>query len=119
MSTLPAPSTPQVLRLETVTTDEAIMVKCIGHLTFDVSADFKHDIKALIPQTRNLILDLTDLAYMDSSGLGAIVSVYVTSKRSNCSLSMINLNKRVKELLGITHLLSVFAACSEYNIKMP
>jgi anti-anti-sigma factor len=95
------------------------MVKCSGHLTFDVSANFKSEMKALIPETRRIVLDLTDLSYMDSSGLGAIVSVYISSKRAGCGLSMINLNKRVKELLGITHLLSVFAACSEYNIKMP
>jgi anti-anti-sigma factor len=107
------------LQLHTSRTEEAIMVKCSGHLTFDVSANFKSEMKALIPETRRIVLDLTDLSYMDSSGLGAIVSVYISSKRAGCGLSMINLNKRVKELLGITHLLSVFAACSEYNIKIP
>lgn len=119
MSTHPASAAPPVLQLQTTSTEDAILVKCVGHLTFDVSADFKRDIKALIPQTKQLVLDLTHLAYMDSAGLGAVVSVYITSKRAGCGLSMINLNKRVKELLGITHLLSVFAACGEYNIKMP
>lgn len=119
MSTHPASAAPPVLQLHTTSTEDAILVKCSGHLTFDVAADFKRDIKALIPQTKQLVLDLTDLAYMDSAGLGAVVSVYITSKRAGCGLSMINLNKRVKELLGITHLLSVFAACGEYNIKMP
>ncbi|HLY63464.1 MAG TPA: STAS domain-containing protein [Terriglobia bacterium] len=119
MSTLPASAAPTVLQLQTTSTEDAILVKCVGHLTFDVAADFKRDIKALIPQTKQLILDLTHLAYMDSAGLGAVVSVYISAKRAGCGLSMINLNKRVKELLGITHLLSVFAACSEYNVKMP
>ena len=119
MSTLPASSAPPVLQLQTTSTEDAILVKCSGHLTFDVAADFKRDIKAVIPQTKQLILDLTNLAYMDSAGLGALVTVYITSKRAGCGLSMINLNRRVKELLGITHLLSVFAACSEYNVKMP
>jgi anti-anti-sigma factor len=118
MSTVPASGAPPVLLLQTKSTEDSLLVKCSGHLTFDVAADFKRDIKALIPQTKQLILDLTDLAYMDSAGLGAMVSIYVTAKKAGCGLTMINLSKRVKELLGLTHLLSVFAACSEYNIKM-
>lgn len=119
MSTHPASSAPPVLQLQTTSTEDAILVKCSGHLTFDVSADFKRDIKALIPQTKHLVLDLTDLAYMDSAGLGAVVSIYVSAKKAGCGLQLINLSKRVKELLGITHLLTTFAACSEFNIKMP
>ncbi len=112
------PSGPS-LQLQTVVTQDATVVKCSGHLTFDVSANFKTDVKALVSQAKRVVLDLTDLAYMDSSGLGAIVSVYVSAKRAGCDLQLINLSKRVKELLGITHLLSTFASCSEFNIKMP
>ncbi len=119
MSIKPAAVPPQTLQLHTSTLDGATVMKCVGHLTFDVSVNFKSDIKALIPQTKRLVLDLTDLAYLDSAGLGAIVSIYVSAKKTGCELQLINFNKRVKELLGITHLLSVFAACSEYNIKMP
>ena len=119
MSLSPQRTPPPALEMKTITTEDAIHVRCVGHLTADVSPDFKRDIKALVPKTKNLVLDFTDLAYMDSSGLGAVVSIYVTCKKTGCELSMINLNKRVKELLGLTHLLSMFAACSEYNIKMP
>ena len=94
-------------------------MKCSGHLTFDVSANFKCEIKALIPETRRIVLDLTDLAYMDSSGLGAIISVYVSAKTSGCELRLINFNKRVRELLGITHVLSMFEDFGQFNIKMP
>jgi anti-sigma B factor antagonist len=118
MSTQPAASASPVLQLHTSTLDGATLLKCSGHLTFDVSADFKDQVKALIPNTQKLILDLTDLAYMDSAGLGAVVSIYVSAKKAGCELQLINLSKRVKELLGITHLLTTFAACSEYNIKM-
>jgi anti-anti-sigma factor len=119
MSIKPPTVPPPSLQIHTSTIDGATLVRCVGHLTFDVSANFKADIKTLIPQTKRLILDFTDLAYLDSSGLGAVVSVYVSARKTGCELQLINLNKRVKELLGITHLLSVFAACSEYNVKMP
>ena len=119
MPTNPAAIPLPTLQLQTSKTDQAIVVKCNGHLTFDVSANFKNEVKALIPETRRIILDLTDLAYMDSSGLGAIISVYVSAKKSGCELRLINFNKRVRDLLGITHVLSMFEDFGQFNIKMP
>ena len=55
---------------------------------------------------------------MDSSGLGAVVGVYVTAKKAGCDLQLINLSKRVRELLGLTNLLSVFETTGQYFIKM-
>lgn len=119
MSTNPAAAPLPALQLQTSKTDQAIVLKCSGHLTFDVSANFKSEVKALIPETRRIILDLTNLAYMDSSGLGAIISVYVSAKRCGCELRLINFNKRVRDLLGITHVLSMFEDFGQYNIRMP
>jgi len=107
------------LQLQTSKTDQAIVVKCNGRLTFDVSANFKNEVKALIPETRRIVLDLTNLAYMDSSGLGAIISVYVTAKKCNCDLRLINFNKRVRDLLGITHVLAMFEDFGQFNVRMP
>ncbi len=119
MSTQRVAAPTPALQLHKSTVEGATVVRCVGHLTFDVAAAFKSDIKAMVTKGGRLVLDLTDLAYMDSAGLGSIASIYVSSKKAGCDLQLINLNKRVKELLGITHLLSVFAACSEYNVKMP
>jgi anti-sigma B factor antagonist len=110
---------PPPLQLRTSTTAEATVVNCKGHLTFDVSAMFKDELKKLIPDTRCIVLDLTELEYLDSSGLGAIVSVYVSAKRAGCELRLINFNKRVRELLGITHVLSIFQSIGQYNMKLP
>jgi anti-anti-sigma factor len=118
MSTQPATTTSSVLQLKSSAIEGGTLVKCSGHLTFDVSADFKNQVRVLLSNSKLIILDLTDLAYMDSAGLGAVVSVYVSAKKAGCQLQLINLSKRVKELLGITHLLTTFAACSEFNIKM-
>ena len=48
------------------------------------------------------MLDLTDVNYIDSSGLGALVSVYLSAKRRHCDLKLINLNQRLQELFRIT-----------------
>jgi anti-sigma B factor antagonist len=56
---------------------------------------------------------------MDSAGLGTIVALYVSARRADCDLRLINFNKRVRELLGMTNLLSIFEACGQYFTRMP
>jgi anti-anti-sigma regulatory factor len=48
-------------------------------------------------------------------GLGTLVRLYVSSRSAGCSLELINLGKRVRELLGLTHLLSVFTVIGEHG----
>jgi anti-sigma B factor antagonist len=111
----PAPA----LTLETFVQDDATVVRCHGRLTFHAAGDFKARVKALMAETRRLALDLGDLSYMDSSGLGAVVGIYVSAKAARCDLRVVNLSKPVRQLLGITHLLSMFEACGEYSVKLP
>ncbi len=92
---------------------------CSGRLTAGLTTNLKEKVKDLIPRAKLIVLDLTDLQYMDSSGLGAIVGLYVSARRANRDLRLVNLNKRVRELLGMTNLLSVFEACGQYFTKMP
>jgi anti-anti-sigma factor len=45
---------------------------------------------------------------MDSSGLGAIVGIYLSARRQECELTLINLNQRPKELFRLTNLAKIF-----------
>ncbi len=119
MSTAPSPKPTSRLELQVCTNESETVVKCSGKLTAEYSARFKEQVKGLIAHKKRLVLDLTDLLYMDSSGLGAAVSIYVSCKTAGCELRMINFNQRVRELLGLTHLLDGFEACGQYGIRMP
>jgi anti-anti-sigma factor len=55
---------------------------------------------------------------MDSSGLGAIIAVYVSAKNARCELQLINVSKKIRDLLGMTKLLSVFEIAGQYNARM-
>jgi anti-anti-sigma regulatory factor len=55
---------------------------------------------------------------MDSSGLGGVVSVYISARKAGCPFQLINLSTRVRELLGLTNLLAVFETTGRYFIKM-
>ncbi len=119
MSTNPASVHAPGLELKVYTKEGATVVRCSGRLTAGLTANLKDQLKELIPHAKLIVLDLTDLQHMDSSGLGTIVGLYVSARRASCDLRLINFNKRVRELLGMTNLLSVFEACGQYLIKMP
>ncbi len=57
------------------------------------------------------MLDFTDLEYLDSSGLGALVGLKVSAiNRGLCVLELVNLTPRVKKLLSMTNLLQLFSS---------
>ena len=57
---------------------------------------------------KKIILNLADVPYVDSAGLGEIVRTYTTVSRQGGSLKLLNLTKRISDLLSITKLLTVF-----------
>ena len=73
----------------------------------------------MLPHTKRIVLDLTGLTYMDSMGLGAIASLYVSARTAGCRLELINLSKRVRELFSITNMLSLFEVCGDNSVRIP
>jgi anti-sigma B factor antagonist len=57
---------------------------------------------------KQILLNLADVPYIDSAGLGEIVRTYVTVKNRGGQLKLVNLTKRITDLLTITKLLTVF-----------
>jgi anti-sigma B factor antagonist len=69
----------------------------------------KDKINSLIHQgQKNLLLNLEGVPYIDSAGLGEIVRTYTTVSRQGGKLKLLNLTKRIQDLLAITKLLTVF-----------
>jgi anti-sigma B factor antagonist len=69
----------------------------------------KDKVNSLVNQGhRKIVLNLADVPYVDSAGLGEIVRTYTTVSRQGGSLKLLNLTKRITDLLAITKLLTVF-----------
>ncbi len=69
----------------------------------------KDKINSLVHQNRKkILLNLEDVPYIDSAGLGEIVRTYTTVSRQGGQLKLVNLTKRITDLLSITKLLTVF-----------
>lgn len=116
METNPAGGPASGMKLLINTRDDCTFVVCAGRLTADVAGKFKTEIKELIPKAKRLVLDLSAITYLDSSGLGAVVGLYVSARAAGCPLELINLSPRVRELLGLTKLLSVFESCGQFRM---
>ena len=69
----------------------------------------KDKLQSLLHQgKKNVIFNLAQVSYVDSAGLGALVSAYTTVTREGGSLKLVNVTKRLQDLLSITKLLTVF-----------
>ena len=69
----------------------------------------KDRINSLVSQGhKKLLLNLEGVPYIDSAGLGEIVRTYTTVSRQGGKLKLLNLTKRIQDLLAITKLLTVF-----------
>jgi anti-sigma B factor antagonist len=113
---VPTEPTPISLTVEVERKGDQCIVRCRGRLVSGVCTFFNSKLSGLIPGSKLIVLDLTDLEWIDSMGLGTLVRVYVACKRTGCELRLINLGKRVKEMLGLTNLLGVFAEMGEKGI---
>jgi len=84
-------------------------IKCHGRLVSENTAQIRELVTPLIQRGGRTVLDFSDLEYLDSSGLGAIVGLKVSAiNRGLCVLDLVNLTPRVKKLLSITNLLQLF-----------
>lgn len=119
MSPEPAPVSASGFAMRTETRDGAIVVLCAGRLTSEHSDTLKKHGRALVPTTKRLVLDFAEIVRMDSSGLGALVGIYVSAKKANCEFLLVNYNNSVKDLLGITNLLSMFEDCARTGMRLP
>jgi len=69
----------------------------------------KDKVNSLVNQGhKKILVNLADVPYIDSAGLGEIVRTYTTVSRQGGSLKLVNLTKRIQDLLSITKLLTVF-----------
>src|SRR5258707_15723951 len=102
------------LKLETVTTSEETLIRCIGKLTYTSCEVLRSAVDGLLPQTKRLVLDLKDMTYLDSFGLGVLAGVYLSAKRQDCKLTLINLEQQANKDIRITNLTYLVERPGEY-----
>ena len=99
------------MQLEERSVGDIVIVAVKGDITLNKGSDvvLRDKVRSLIQQGRlKLIIDLGHVSYMDSAGLGELVQAYATTKNKGGSLKLLGLTKRLKDLLAITKLATVF-----------
>lgn len=104
------PVVPPELQLETEQTETETIFRCTGKVISSTSSLLRENVRRALAERKNVVLDLSNVKYMDSSGLGALVSVWASAKRAGREIKLISLSQRVKELLHLTNLDKVLAA---------
>lgn len=104
---------PVSLTVEVERKGDETVVHCRGKLVSGVCSFLYNKVHALIPESKRIVLDLSDLEWVDSMGMGTLVRLYVACKGAGVQFQLINLGQRVRELLGLTNLLGIFAEMGE------
>jgi anti-sigma B factor antagonist len=109
-------SAPQ-LTLDVERTGTTTVVRLHGKLVSGTGDVLYANVSRLIPESKRIVLDLTELSVMDSMGLGTLVRLYVSARTHGCTVELINIGKRIRELLELTHIWEVFATVGEHGIR--
>ena len=94
------------------------VVHCSGKLVAGETERFYDDLKQLMAAHKNLVVDFHHVTHLDSSGLGTLARLYVHARTAGAVLEITNIGKSVRQLLGVTHMLSVFQTVGENGIRM-
>jgi len=99
------------MQLEQRMAGDVAIISVDGDITLNKGGDvlLKDKVQSLIQQgTKNIVIDLSRVAYVDSAGLGQLVQAYATTKNKGGALKLVNVTKKLKDLLVVTKLLTVF-----------
>jgi anti-anti-sigma factor len=99
---------PDELKLVPEKKAEETLVRATGRITSTTSATLENTLRDLVSDNKRVVLDLTAVEYIDSSGLGALVSVYMHARKANCDLEIANPKQRIRDLFSRSRLASVF-----------
>jgi anti-sigma B factor antagonist len=99
------------MELEERTAGDVMIVTVKGDITLNKGGDamLKDKVQSLVQQGRkHLLIDLSGVSYVDSAGLGELVQAYATTKNRGGALKLLSVTKRLRDLLVLTKLLTVF-----------
>jgi len=98
------------MKIETRKVGDVTVLDCSGKITLgEGTMAVRNTVREILKNGgMKIILNLGDVNYIDSSGIGELVSSYTTVTNGGGQLKLLNLTKKIQELLAITKLLTVF-----------
>lgn len=98
-----------MLKMNSRIQDGVTILDCSGRIVFgDETSALRDTVNSLLATNPNLILNLAGINYIDSGGLGTLVSFYTSAKKVGGHVKLANLTRRVDDLMQVTKLATVF-----------
>lgn len=97
-----------VLQMDVERQPDKVIVHCTGKVNLDSWTLFSRTVRGLIAEQKPIRVDLANVILVDSTGIGAFVSVWASAKGGGGDLKFINPNKRVQDVVEITKLHDMF-----------
>jgi anti-sigma B factor antagonist len=89
--------------------DQVALIDVSGHLTYFEVGALRSAIQELLKAHKNnILLNLSGLRYLDSSGIGELARIYVSVIKQGGAMKVVGLTPKVEEVLKVTHLSQVF-----------
>jgi anti-sigma B factor antagonist len=97
------------LKMKTDISGDVVILYCTGRLVFgDETAAFRDRIRNILLGTRQIVVNLGGIEYIDSGGLGTLVGMLASTRNRQGEIKLVRPNQRVAELLQRTRLTTVF-----------
>jgi anti-sigma B factor antagonist len=95
--------------MSTRTVENVLVVDCSGRLLFgEESASLREMVKKLLAESPKIVMNLREVNYIDSGGLGTLVSLFTTARNAGGAVKLASLSQRVGDLLQLTKLFTIF-----------
>ncbi len=105
-------------RVHSYESENGLVVECHGKLTSEHALTLRDEVRKLIPNQKRIFLDLKGVPQMDSTGLGAVATLYVSARTRGCQIKVINASPQIRKLFSITNLLLLFEDVGRHGGKM-
>jgi len=105
-------------RVERREVEDGWIVECFGRLTTENVPLLKAEMREACGRKGRIVLDLKEVPMMDSSGLGAVVTLHVSARTRGCRLEVVNASKQIRELFSMTNVLGLFEVTGRHGGRM-
>ena len=98
--------------------EDGWVVECFGRLTSENVPLLKEEMREACGRKGRIVLDLKEVPMMDSSGLGAVVTLHVSARTRGCKLEVVNASTQIRDLFSMTNVLGLFEETGRHGRRM-
>ncbi len=108
------------MKIDIRTVGDVKILDCSGKITLgEGTMSVRETVRKLVDNgSKKILLNLAEISYIDSAGIGELVGSYASASNRGAKLKLLNLTNKIKQLLTITKLLTVFETFENEEIAL-